>query len=185
MLRIIINESIELRALEMADNTDIWSAINNNRLFLRKWLPFINYMHSSNDVKRFINLLLQNKRSNGDEIFVIHYNHQFAGMIGFKETDSYNQKSEIGYWLTEEMQGKGIILQATKKLTEFAFRNMELNRIQIKCATKNYKSKAIPEKLGFKFEGTEREAEKLGSKFHDLDVYSYLKKEWKEQLIAK
>lgn len=59
-----------------------------------------------------------------------------------------------------------------------------MNRIQIKCAVGNRPSNAIPLRLGFKFEGIEREGELLASGYYaDINVYSILKKEisaWNE-----
>jgi len=53
-----------------------------------------------------------------------------------------------------------------------------MNRIQIRCAVGNYPSNAIPQRLGFKFEGTERDGELLSSnQYTDINIYSLLKKE--------
>ena len=53
-----------------------------------------------------------------------------------------------------------------------------LNRIEIKCAVGNNKSRAIPQKLQFKQEGILRQAELLNGKFIDLYLYAMLKEEW-------
>ena len=99
-------------------------------------------------------------------------------MIGFKDTDRINLKTEIGYWLVESMNGKGIITQSVKELVNIAFLQMKINRVQIKCAVGNAKSAAVPKRLGFYFEGTERAGEKHHSRYLDLEIYSMLKKDW-------
>lgn len=50
-----------------------------------------------------------------------------------------NQKTEIGYWLSEKFQHKGIVTHSCKALIDFAFSEMNLHRIQLKAATKNFK----------------------------------------------
>ena len=100
---------------------------------------------------------------------------EFAGLIGFKETDWVNKKTEIGYWLIEKMQGKGIITSCVTKLIKFAFQKLKLNRTQIKVAVGNSKSVAIPKRLGFTLEGIERAGEKHGQEYLNLKVYSLLK----------
>ena len=55
---------------------------------------------------------------------------------------------------------------------------MNINRIQIKAATENLKSRAIPERLGFTFEGIERDAELHTRGFVDLAIYGLLKNDW-------
>ena len=64
------------------------------------------------------------------------------------------------------------------QLVIFIFETMKMNRILIKVAVGNTKSSAIPKKLGFGFEGIEREGEALHGKFVDLEMYSFLKKDW-------
>ena len=81
----------------------------------------------------------------------------------------------MGYWLSEKMQGKGIITKWVKKLIRYAFQKLRLNRIQIKIAVGNSKSAAIPKRLGFILEGVERAGEKHNQKFLDLEIYSILK----------
>jgi ribosomal-protein-serine acetyltransferase len=68
-------------------------------------------------------------------------------------------------------------------MINLAFRNMEMNRIQIRCGVGNEKSSAIPRRLGFKYEGTERNGERHNQRYIDLEVFSLLKHEWAETLI--
>jgi ribosomal-protein-serine acetyltransferase len=80
------------------------------------------------------------------------------------------------------MTGKGIALLSTRTLIDYAFSNLGINRIVIRCGVGNDKSSAIPERLGFQLEGIEREGEKHQKKFIDLKVYSCVKKDWKMAL---
>lgn len=66
-----------------------------------------------------------------------------------------------------------------EKLLRFAFQELNMNRVQVKVAIGNSKSAAIPKKLGFIFEGTEREGERHKNKYLDLEVYSLLKSDLK------
>jgi ribosomal-protein-serine acetyltransferase len=65
-----------------------------------------------------------------------------------------------------------------KTITDYSFNHLNINRIQIKCATKNKKSNAIPNRLNYFFEGIEREGEFINDKYFDLNLYSALKNEW-------
>jgi ribosomal-protein-serine acetyltransferase len=112
-------------------------------------------------------------------VYVVWYERQLAGLVGLKDIDYLNLKTEIGYWLVENMTGKGVMTRSVKALIEFIFQVMKMNRIQIKCGVGNRKSSTIPKRLGFVFEGVERAGEKHQNKFIDLEVYSLLKKEYK------
>jgi ribosomal-protein-serine acetyltransferase len=50
--------------------------------------------------------------------------------------------------------------------------------VQIKVAKGNLKSLQIPRRIGFKFEGIEREGELHMNEYFDLEVYSILKRDW-------
>jgi ribosomal-protein-serine acetyltransferase len=65
-------------------------------------------------------------------------------------------------------------------LVDYAFNELGLNRLEIRCATENTKSRAIPQRLGFKQEGTIRQAEWLYDHYVDLVVYGILASEWSD-----
>jgi ribosomal-protein-serine acetyltransferase len=85
---------------------------------------------------------------------------------------------EIGYWLSQDVNGNGVMSQAVKQVQDLCFKHGDANRVEIRCATENKKSRAIPERLNFKLDGVLRQAEFLpGCKIHDIAVYSKLKSE--------
>lgn len=173
-----INEQITLRQLELNDYKDIFHTIDTQRSYLGEWLPFVEYTQKPDDSKAFVEATINLPENMFEYVFTIRSDNQFAGLIGFKSTDNQNRKTEIGYWLSKSFQKRGIMTQAVTKLCDFAFHKLDLNRIQIKCATGNQRSKSIPKRLGFKFEGIEREGELLtGNRFTDIEIYSKLKKE--------
>lgn len=177
-MEILVNENIELRQLCEEDAIDIFNTIDSQREYLGVWLPFVESTKSVSDTQKFVDFYLKTVHDTNDFVFTIRYKSVFAGIIGFKSTDLQNRKTEIGYWLSYDFQKKGIVVASVKRLMEYAFETMDINRIQIKLAVGNERSKRIPEKLGFKLEGVERAGELLsGGVFADLYVYSKLKVE--------
>jgi hypothetical protein len=55
---------------------------------------------------------------------------------------------------------------------------LNLNRIEIRIAPENQASRAVCTRIQFRHEGILREAEWLGDRFVDLEVYSLLKSDW-------
>lgn len=173
---ITVNENITLRLISLADAGDIFYTIDSQRDYLREWLPFVDYTKQESDSLAFVQGVIDRQEKN----YIIRENSKFVGLIGFKDIDTVNRKAEIGYWLSQDAQGKGIVTQSVKSLLRMAFEEMELNRIQIKAAVDNQKSRRIPERLEFRFEGIERDGELLvDNKFTDIAIYSILKKEFK------
>ena len=183
MEKLIIDDHQFLERLTLSHVQTIFKAIDQNRKFLHQWLPFVDFTRKVIDTERFVRSILEKPIARRDEVYVIWYKDEFAGLIGFKDTDRINDKIEIGYWLIEKMTGKGIAAAATRKMVNLAFRNMEMNRVQIRCGEGNYKSAAIPRRLGFSLEGIERGGERHDHTYIDLEVYSLLKKEWVETLF--
>jgi ribosomal-protein-serine acetyltransferase len=179
-MQIIINELLFLREIELTDADDIFSLIDNDRERLREWLPFVDLTKEVKDTAGFIQATLNKKEEEKDFVFVIVYKQQIEGLIGFRGTDYANKKTEIGYWISKEAEGKWIVTQSTKAIIDFAFKNLEMNRVMIRLATGNSRSESIPVRLGFLFEGIERNGEIVNDVFYDLKVYSLLRKEWQK-----
>jgi len=183
MEKLTIDDHLFLERLSLSHVDLIFKSIDQNRKFLRKWLPFVDFTHKVTDTEKFVRSILEKPVSVRDEVYVIWYKHEFAGLIGFKDADRVNDKIEIGYWLAEKMTGKGIATLAARKMVNLAFRNMNMNRVQIRCGVGNEKSSAIPRRLGFSFEGVERAGERHNHDYIDLEVFSLLKREWAETLF--
>lgn len=172
-----VDEDLYLKPLCKEDALYIFETLNNEREYMRVWLPFVDTTTGIEVTQNFVNPSIYSI----DQHFTIIFENKFVGLIGFKGTDTENHKTEIGYWLSQYAQGKGIMIRSVLKLIEYAFDTMDMNRIQIKVAVKNDRSKQIPEKLGFYMEGIERDGELLvDNVYTDIAVYSLLKKEFKD-----
>ena len=182
MIQLIVSDETILNQLEINDAPDIFNAIDRQREYLGKWLPFVAQTITVEDTFAFIRSVSETPESYRELVFCIIYQNVFAGLIGlkFNPADKENKRTEIGYWLSEKFQKKGIITQSAKMLIDYAFDVLNLNRIAIKCAVGNQPSKHIPQRLGFTSEGIERDGELFpDGHFVDLELYSMLKKEWK------
>lgn len=173
-----INTNLSIREAESGNATVIWQAISTHREYLKKWLPFVERIKQVEDEEAFLTSVLAVPYEERNLVFIIENNGKFCGLVGFVNTDVTNHRTEIGYWLLPEFQGRGIMTQCVDHLCRWAIRERAINRIQIRCATGNMPSNAIPQRLNFKLEGTERDGELLASGVYaDIHVYSILKGE--------
>ena len=108
------------------------------------------------------------------------YKGQIAGLIGLVRTDLSNKSSSIGYWVSEDSQGLGLVTQSVKAILNFGFNTLDFNRIVIRAQPANTRSCAIPERLGFTVEGIAKEAEQLNGQFVDLRIYALLRSQWQK-----
>jgi len=171
-----VDKNIVLKQLELTDTPDIFNTIDTQREHLGPWLPFVETTKQLSDTHAFVESVVNSPKDRMEYTFTIRVNGRMAGLIGFKATDRANKKTEIGYWLSRDFLGRGIMSRSVSTLCDFAFRELDMNRIQIKCALANTPSRNIPQRLGFKLEGIERAGELLtGGVFTDLAVYSRLR----------
>jgi ribosomal-protein-serine acetyltransferase len=175
---IYIDNQLFLKEIEVEDAETIFDIIISEREYLAEWLPFIELTNDISFTRNFIEDYLNTDRLN--VTFSIIYGNKIVGIVGLKDTDLDNKKTEIGYWLSEKFQHLGIMTRSCKALINYAFTNLNLNRIQIKVATDNSKSLRIPKRLGFVSEGTERDGELHVRGFVDLLIFSLLKKDFKD-----
>ncbi len=174
-MTITVNENISLQLIEEHHAEQIFNLVHHNRAHLREWLPFVDSMQSVEFAQGFVKATMHRNSQGIEFAFIIMENKQAIGRIGVYKIDAQNKIGEIGYWIIENKQGKGIITQSCKALIDFCFNELQLNRIEIRCGVGNNKSKAIPEKLQFQHEGIIRQGEWVHDKFVDLHLYSTLK----------
>lgn len=178
MFRRDIGPGAELRILEKRHAEPLFSLFDRNRAHLRRWLPFVDSSTTVGDSQKFIEAGLRQFADNNGFHAGIWIDGQIAGCIGFHAISWHNRKTSIGYWIGEEFQGRGLVTAACRAFVDHAITELKLNRVEIGCATENRKSRAIPERLGFKSEGISRDAEWLYDQFVDHQVYSMLAREW-------
>ena len=174
-----IDLNLELRVLGETDAEELFVLVDKNRRYLRQWLPWLDMNMRVEDTMQFINNCRIQYENRVCFNTSIRYQGKIVGIIGYHPIDWANRSVMIGYWLAEDFQGKGIMTSACQALVDYAFNGLKLNRVDIRCATGNTKSCAIPQRLGFTFEGMLRQGEWLYDHFVDLYVFSMLGSEWK------
>lgn len=174
-----INDALVLSWLEPKHAPSLFVLTDRNRNYLRQWLPWVDATIHEDDTAEFINEQQRLFRERKVLQAAIEYETEIVGVIGYHEFDLENDMGSIGYWLSEEFNGLGLMTMAVEEMISVGFDEYALNRIEIKCAKENRKSRAIPERLGFTNEGTLRNSEKVNGKYLDLVVYGLLRSDVK------
>ncbi|MBJ8075282.1 GNAT family N-acetyltransferase [Bacillus cereus group sp. N12] len=173
-----IDENITLKKLELKDAKELFELIYSSRNYLREWLPWVDTNQTVEDSEEYIKSTLQQYAENSGLRAGIYYKGNLVGEIGYYGINPLHKCASIGYWLGKEFQGKGLVTKACKVLLEYAFRELNLNRIEIRVASENYKSKAIAKRLGFTYEGCIRQNMWLYDHYVDHIVFGILKEEF-------
>ncbi|NGQ95237.1 GNAT family N-acetyltransferase [Brevibacillus sp. SYP-B805] len=169
-----------LKVLDRSDARAMYSLTNRNRSYLRQWLPWVDGVTCLEDSARFIDITIQQRHRQQGIHCGIWYKGELAGVLGVHAINWPNRRTAIGYWLGEEFQGRGLMTRAVAAyLDNLVFGRWQLNRVEIAAATENRKSRAIPERLGFRLEGILRCNEFLYDHYVDHAVYGLLASEWR------
>ncbi len=174
-----VDDDVELRLLAQGHAAELFQLTDRHRAHLREWLPWVDGTKSRADTESFIRRSEEEFEARTALHAGIWSDRGLVGVVGYHEIDTANRKAGIGYWLGAEFQGRGFMSRSCRALVAHGFTALDLNRIEISCATANAKSRAIPERLGFTLEGIERQAEWIHDRFVDLAVYSMLAGDWR------
>lgn len=169
---------IKLEPLNLAHTEALFQLTDANRQYLRQWLPWLDDIRSSADTRQFIEANIDQVAAGGAPSFAIIYDGDIVGVAGFHQINQLHRLGSIGYWLAENQTGKGIMTWSVARLLEIGFDDYGLNRIELRCAEANHKSRAIAERLGFTYEATLRQCEWLYTHYVDHVVYSILATEY-------
>ncbi len=177
-MQIKISDKLILAQIKASHSNELFKLTDRNRLYLKQWLPWLDFIVTEEDTSDYIKRAIALHQDSRCITFVINYQGKTSGIIGFNPIDRTNKIGEIGYWLSEDCQGNGIITQACRVLIKIGFDDFGLNRIQIPAAEHNLKSRAVPERLGFVFEGIIRDKELLYGNYVNHAMYSLLRREY-------
>lgn len=175
--RIHIAADTDLRLLTEADAGELHGLIEANRDYLGAWLPWA-AAQSFDDTLEYIREARVQLEANDGFPLAILVEERIAGIVDYVAIDWWERSARIGYWLAAEHQGRGTMTAAVAALTDHALAAWELARVTIWAATENARSRAIPERLGYRQEAILPEAQRVGGRDLDLAVYSVAAEDW-------
>lgn len=178
MFSLKVDNEIALGLLEQRHAQPLLDLTVQSREHLREWMPVLGNQKTVQETENFIKSGLKRFSENNGFQVGIWYKGELAGTIGYKYWDWATRQTELVYWLGQPYTGHGIMTRTTRKMVEYAFGELGLNRVEIRCATGNLPSRAVPERLGFTQEGILRQVFWRNDHFLDLAVYSMLANEW-------
>lgn len=177
MVELQVFDDVRLRLLEEADVDELHDLIVDNRDHLARWLGWAE-AQTRGDTDAFIRRTISQAEAEDGFQQAIVCDGRIGGVIGLLGIEPLSRSTSIGYWLAEGHQGRGIMTTAVGALVDYAFGALRLNRVEIRVAIENRRSRAIPERLGFTQEAVFRRAERVSTRQLDMAVYSVLAAEW-------
>ncbi len=203
MFNLKVDEEIRLRNIHPDDSEAFFALIERNRARLRPWIDPSSLPETAKAARIFtINCLLSYhgnpfgsseleqyfdelesyfQPSNRPLDLGILFHNELAGTIFMSRLSDSPTALEFGYWITEEHEGKGIITRCISMLMDYAIDEMGIQRFMIGCAANNQRSRAVPERLGYRLHVTQPNGEVVGEYVYDRTIYGLRSTAWRER----
>jgi RimJ/RimL family protein N-acetyltransferase len=142
---------------------------------LRPWMPWAQDAPTVESAELVVRRMQADFIARRDLCFQIYARRpdgspgRLLGGTGLHRIDWAVRRFEIGYWVRPEAAGQGHVSEAVRLLTALAFGRLGARRVEIRCDTRNLKSRAVAERCGFALEGVLR-SNVLGVDGHARDT---------------
>ena len=173
-----IAADLELVNAKVGNADALLAMLQRNRGHIGRFLPKVAEIDSIAKAEAHLTHCIEQGLAR--ELFEFHLFHQgeICGIVRLNYFEWENHKAAIAYLLDEAHTGRGIATRAAQAVLAFGFRNLGLNRVELRCAVTNTPSLRIAERLGFTREGELREAGWLGGAPGNEWIYALLRREF-------
>jgi ribosomal-protein-alanine N-acetyltransferase len=169
---------VTLRPVRARDAKPLERVLLANRSWLRQWEATYPGGGSFIDTRASIRNLLAHARSGHALPFVIEYEGELVGQLNVSSiTFGSLSSATIGYWVAQEVAGRGITPTAVALATDYCFGVMHLHRMEICIRPENGPSLRVVEKLGFRYEGLRRRFIHIDGEWRDHYAFALVTEE--------
>ena len=175
MFRLNVDKEIELLFPQASLAPELFQLVDADRERLGLWMDWVDATRSVADVEAFIERSILGFAKQESMACFIQYKGALAGVASFGTLSRSLRKVEIGYWIAAEHEGKGIVQRSCERLIEYAFHDWGMEKVELRVAPENLKSRRVCERLGCQLEGEFSHAERLGERIVGHVVYALWK----------
>jgi ribosomal-protein-serine acetyltransferase len=181
VISILIDDDLLLRSYQPDDAPELFRCVDASRQHLR---PFLNWVDQTTQVEhslQFIHMsIAQQHAGEGLALGIfLQQERRLIGGIGLHHWHRSEQRAQIGYWISKDCEGRGLMMRSAARLIDFGFRKLSLNKLEIHCLARNMRSLSLAQRLGFQLEGCIRQSYRsVAGSLEDVIVSGLLRGEW-------
>jgi ribosomal-protein-alanine N-acetyltransferase len=129
---------------------------------------------------------LEAKRDRGEllDFLIDHHEDGPIGVTGLSELARRDRRATVGSWLGRAWWGSGANFESKALITALAFRRLGMHRLTAWANTRNGRSQAALERVGFRREGVLAAWHRHDDAYHDVVVFSLLASVWEDSALA-
>ncbi len=169
-------QRLVLTPVDASDATDLWTAVDGSRAHLERWLPWVPFNTDLDASFRYCEASASDWDHGRALRFAIRERstRRFLGVVGLEAIAHMHQSAELGYWLRADGSRAGFMTEAARATVVWAFKRLNAHRVRVAAATDNFASLAVIRRLGFRFEGIAREAERCQGRWLDHALFAMI-----------
>ena len=186
---VLFSDRLELRLPKRADYVPWVTTRREGVEFLQKWEPIRgrDYDSRSSFYHRVSWAVRAEKAQSAMPFMIIRRNDQ--RLIGALTLDGIQfgpaKNGRVGYWIGPEFARQGYMSEALTLVVNYAFRDLDLSRIEAACLPENQASRGVLEKCGFKYEGVAQSYLQINGRWRTHVRYAHLRRDRRGQSDAE
>ena len=171
---------VELRQVTADDAEVLLTLYRTNRTFLAPWEPKRDDSFFTEDHQRRQLAQADVDRRSGQALpCVILADDRVVGRININDiVRGAFDSAHLGYWVAEEMNGRGVATAAVAAAARLCFEDLGLHRIQAATLTHNIASQRVLDQNGFTYIGTAPQYLRIAGSWQDHHLYQLINERW-------
>lgn len=169
----IITDQVILKRRSHEYDKNLFRLIDNNRLFLREFLYWVDSVENLESVINTTDKFSEdwNRQDSFEYVYLDPQSQKLVGAGGVHTVDYKNHAAELGYYLDKEATGHGYVSSFVREMEKALF-TKGIHRLVITCDSQNLPSANVAQRCNFTYEGTLKGHELAYGKFHDTMVFA-------------
>ncbi len=148
----LTSQRLEFRAPTSDDATFMNPAILASMESLSPWMSWAVTPPSMDETRLYCRRALLEWHDRETLDYRLFLGEDFVGNCAIHSINWDVPAAQLGYWLHQNFQGRGLMNEAVARLTQLAFDEMKLVRLEIRCNARNLASAGVASRAGFERE---------------------------------
>ena len=149
-----MSADISIRPFRDEDVQALYESVRESMDDLSVWMAWCHSEYSMAEARDWVGKQIAAFEARVEFHFaIIDVDEGLVGACGLNGINRDNRMANLGYWVRSSRSRRGIATQATRLLADWAFRNTDLNRLEILVAVRNHPSLRVAARAGAEWEG--------------------------------
>ncbi|MDR1434901.1 MAG: GNAT family N-acetyltransferase [Puniceicoccales bacterium] len=170
-------ERLILRAIEERDLDDLMKSFSDyDTVYMLAFMP---WPFDRNRTLTYMKNLSWNM-DHGNSLYwaiTLPEKDSMMGVIGLT-LEHEHDRAELHYWLEKEYRNRGYMTEAAKRIVDYVFKDLNMNRLDVNHLNVNLGSQRVLEKCGFTLECEKEGFCKKEGKYENMKFYRILRREY-------